>query len=112
MLSITAACFDQLDELRASLHDRWFDFDSMCFDQETGCLQIPFDGDAAGPKGPFENTLSIYGVRDVKYKDTEKIGIYCFNKMKVDVKSCEIVLDADILRIDVRISPEFSIMFD
>lgn len=110
-MDIGAGTLDRLPLLVNTLHDRWCDIDALRFDVEREAVTIPFGGDAAGPKRPLNGVLTITGAKSLDVTDTEHIGVYCLNLLRIDVQRLSITLDADIAKVTILIRESFTVQF-
>lgn len=88
---------NQLRSLIDGIHDRWFDPAEIVFSKERATITIPFVDRTGSPFAsrstqrsesvrPF-GLLTICHVSDYKIRDTEKVGLYDFNRFSYDAQS-------------------------
>ena len=100
--------YDQgrINEITDFIHDCWFDIDKIVFEQESRTLKIFFVKDEDTSKKVFsEYCLNFFSVVSYKIVDSEKIGLYDFNKLIYNPMLHEIAILTGV-PIDIRIKIE------
>lgn len=105
-LNMTIDTLDRLPQILDLVHDRYFDLERVAYNKEAGTVTVPFGETKEQPVG---RQLIIQGVREFQYDDTEQIGRYWFNKILINPARESLVIDCDILKLELRVSPEFQI---
>lgn len=82
-----------LDEVSGAIHDLWFDLDAVVFDSGRETLRIPLS-EAKG--GPICKVLTLLNVRSFSYHDTESVGSYDVNRLRIDRRTGDILLECNI----------------
>ncbi|MCY2928383.1 MAG: hypothetical protein NTV86_02605 [Planctomycetota bacterium] len=105
-MNMTIDTLDRLPQILDLVHDRYFDLERVAYNKEAGTVTVPFGETKEQPVG---RQLIIQGVREFQYDDTEQIGRYWFNKILINPARESLVIDCDILKLELRVSPEFQI---
>lgn len=91
--------------ITGQVHDDWLDLDEIEFDKPMGELRIALRTRASGPP---EKILSILTVKEVVIKDTERVGWYDINTVRIDLMHNCIEIRCGVpLAIDVFVGDPF-----
>ena len=107
---ITRHNLEDIGMLLDEVHDRFFDIDKIEFKKNKSEIKLHLSENI---KGPFDRILTIKGVKNFTYDDTEKIGIYDINKIVIDQKNlCITIISGFPLRIIFFVDEQFEISIE
>jgi len=106
---------NQLRGVTDRIHDRWFDSAEITFNENKATLTIPFFDRTVQAPGfrSFEKVesvrpfgfLKIYHVASYTIRDTEKVGLYDFNKFTYDARKKRLLMHTGVpIEIEITVT--------
>jgi hypothetical protein len=92
-----------LDRVADVVHDHWFDLEAVRLDRQASMVTIPLSVDARAGS-PVDFTLAIGAAGAISIHDSERIGRYDLNRLRLDEEKMELIVQTGIplgLRIQV-----------